>query len=219
MKEIGNIFLVWRKGPGDRRIPIGVIKRNSADGVRFNYLPKNIEKAKAIGFSAFEGFPDSSSEKVFTENVLDIFGQRLMRSERNDLSEFYEFWKIDKKFKDDIFYMLARTQGFLPTDNFEFLADFNPVQGLNFISEISGLSKTQISSNSLNVGDTLTYARESNNQYDKYAVKLFHQGLFLGYVKLIHSKVFYIAKSTLSVKVHHIEKNGVLGRVFIEVRV
>lgn len=218
MKEIGNIFLVWRKGSGDRRIPIGLIKKNTLDGVRFTYLPKKVEQAKSLGFSVFEGFPDTSAGRVYTENVLEIFGQRLMRSERNDLKEFYEFWKIDTRFKDDIYYMLARTQGLMPTDNFEFLADFNPNKGLSFISEISGLTKSQINTDKLNIGDQLTYVLERDNQYDKYAVKLYHNDLNLGYVKLIHSKVFYRSKSKIQVKVHHIEKNGVLSRVFIDVQ-
>lgn len=217
MKEIGNIFLVWRKGSGDRRIPIGLIKKNILDGVRFSYLHENVETARSLGFNAFEGFPDTTAKRIYTENVLEIFGQRLMRSERNDLKEFYEFWKIDTRFKDDIFYMLARTQGLMPTDNFEFLADFNPNKGLSFISEISGLSKSQISSDKLNIGDKLTYVLEPENQFDDFAVKLYLNDLQLGYVKLIHSKVFYRSKSKIQVKVHHIEKNGVLSRVFIDI--
>ena len=38
MKSIGNIYLTWRKGKGERRISIGVIKRNKSLGTRFHYL-------------------------------------------------------------------------------------------------------------------------------------------------------------------------------------
>ncbi len=219
MKEIGNIFLVWRKGLGERRIPIGIIKKNASEGVRFNYLQKGLAEAKKFGFVHFEGFPDTTEGKIYKENVIEIVGQRLMRSERNDINDFYDFWEVNKQFKEDAFYMLAQTQGLLPTDNFEFLAEFNPIKGLSFVTEISGLSKTQIDSKILHTGDKLSYELERNNDHDKYAVKLFKNDTELGYVKLIHSKVFYQAKSKINVTVQHIEKNGYLKRVFILVAV
>jgi hypothetical protein len=218
LKEIGNIFLVWRKGSGERRIPVGVIKKNATEGVRFNYLSKGLEEARKYGFVSFEGFPDTTEGKIFTKNVIDIFGQRLMRSERNDINDFYDFWKINKSHKDDSFYMLAHTQGLLPTDNFEFLAEFNAGKNLSFVTEISALSKLQIPSDLVIKGDKLTYELERTNEFDNYAVQLFKNDLFIGYVKLIHSKVFYQSKNKFELTVQHIEKNGVLKRVFIHVR-
>ena len=114
--------------------------------------------------------------------------------------------------------MLSQTQGILPTDNFEFLTDFNPSKGLEFVTEISGLSTRQISSNTLKVGDLLSFKRDSDNQYDSKAVLLYIDKIELGYVKRIHSKVFYKTKKTPIVKVQHIEKNGVLKRVFISIK-
>ena len=149
MSKIGNIFLVWRKGPGSRRIPVGEIKRNVSQGTRFEYIQKNLEKAKEQGFISYTGFPDT--DKKYTENVLEIFAQRLLKSERKDLSEFYEFWRVNPLMKTDSYYMLSQTQGFLPIDNFEFLTDFNPKKGLNFVTEIAGLTKTKISSDKLSV--------------------------------------------------------------------
>jgi len=215
MSRIGNIFLIWRKGPGSRRIPVGVIKRNSIDGTRFEYIKKNIEEANNQGFIPYTGFPDIT--KSYTNNVLEIFSQRLVKSERNDLSAFFEFWRIDSSKRNDSYYMLAHTQGILPIDNFEFLADFNPRKGLNFITEIAGLTKSKIPSQQLKVGDILDYKLEIDNPQDKYAVKLYKDNLELGYVKLIHSKVFHRAKGKLKVTVHHLERNGIIQRAFIEV--
>lgn len=216
MKAIGNISLVWRKGKGSRRIVVGVIKNNASQGVRFSYIPEGVEKAKQYGFTMYEGFPDITKE--YTENVIDIFGQRIMRSERNDIDDFFKFWQIDKKYKEDNFYMLAYTQGLLPTDNFEFLAEFNPIKNLSFITEISGLSKLSLPVDTLRIGDQLSYSKECNNQHDSCAIKLFKQNLFIGYVKLIHNKVFHKkSKSRLQVAVHHIENNGHINRVFLKV--
>lgn len=215
MSSFGNIYLIWRSGRGERRIPVGVIKKSATEGVRFSYLDKGVKEAKVKGFEFYTGFPDVTKE--YSENVLEIFGQRIVKSERNDLSDFYDFWKVDNTKKGDLFYMLAQTQGLLPTDNFEFLADFHPIAGTCFISEISGLSYKQIPSDSLKVGDELRFERESSNEHDKYAVLLFKDDLELGYIKKYHSKVIFNTKHTPTIKVHHIEKNGVLKRVFIAI--
>lgn len=217
MSRTGNIYVIWRKGQGSRRIPVGVIKSNVSEGLRFKYLQKNLETASKEGFIPYTGFPET--DKEYRENVLDILSQRLVKSERNDLSNFYEFWKVDLEKRFNPFYMLVQTQGLLPIDNFEFLADFNPNKGLNFISEIAGLTKTQVSSDKICVGDKLRYELELENEFDRYAVKLFKDNLFLGYVKLIHSKLFYKSKREIKVKVHHIEKNGILKRVFIDIEI
>ncbi|WP_412986576.1 hypothetical protein [Pontimicrobium sp. IMCC45349] len=217
MSKTGNIYVVWRKGQGSRRIPVGVIKNNATEGLRFKYLQKNLIEAAKEGFLPFTGFPETNKE--YKENVLDILSQRLVKSERNDLSSYYDFWKVDLNKRFDPFYMLIQTQGLLPIDNFEFLADFNPNKGLNFISEIAGLTKTKVPSDMISIGDELNYKFDKTNEFDRYAVKLFKEDLFLGYVKLIHSKLFYKSKRKVNVKVHHIEKNGVLKRVFIDISI
>lgn len=216
MSKIGNIFLVWRKGPGSGRIPVGEIKQNVSEGTRFAYIQDNLEDAKKQGFIPYTGFPDT--EKKYTENVLEIFAQRLSKPERNDLSEFYDFWKVKPNMKTDSYYMLSQTQGFIPTDNFEFLTDFNAIKSLNFVTEIAGLTKTKISSKELSLGEKLSYKLDRTNNFDKFAVEIYKGELFVGYVKLIHSRVFYKAKDIIDIKVHHIEKNGILKRVFIEVQ-
>ncbi|MEY2702035.1 MAG: hypothetical protein RLY43_668 [Bacteroidota bacterium] len=214
MKAIGNIQLIWRPGKGSRRISIGSIKKNETDGVRFQYNASGVEQAKKIGFEHYEGFPDT--EKVYTENVLQIFGQRLIKSERSDLQDFYDFWNIDKTKVKHKFYMLAFTQGLLPTDNFEFLADFNPVKNLTFVTEIANLTELQIDSSAVKTGDSLRYELEPENEFDKNAVKVFKDDLYLGHIKLIHCNVFHKTKKTFKLQVQGIEKNGVLKRIFVK---
>lgn len=215
MKSIGNIYLTWRKGKGERRISIGVIKRNKTLGTRFHYLKEGVKEAQKFGFSIYEGFPDTST--TYSNNVIEIFGQRIMRSERNDIKDFYDFWLIDKRHLNDVYYMLAHTQGILPTDNYEFLAEFNSSKDLKFITEISGLSKSKISSDALRKGDILTYKKEPKNSYDKFAVKVYKDKLCLGYIKIIHNHIFHRSSKTFKISVQHIEKNGVLKRVFLRV--
>lgn len=213
-KELGNIYLTWRKSRGDRRIIVGIIKKN-ATGVRFTYTitPQEAEKA---GFVPYADFP--SLEKEYTQNVLEVFALRLNKPERPDIQQYYDFWAIDAEHQQNKYYMLAHTQGLLATDNFEFLADFNPIKGLSFVSEICGLSHLQIPSNEVSIGDSLAWEREPLNKFDKYAVKVFKGELFVGYVKTVHNHIFSKNNSSrLKISVKSIESNGHLNRVFIKI--
>lgn len=216
MKEVGHIYLSWRKGLGERRHIVGVLRSNSTDGVRFAYLPKGVEKAQKEGFTVYTEFPDLTKE--YNGSALDVFGQRIMKSERSDINDFLSFWEINPKHKSDKYYLLARTQGLNPSDNFEFLADYNPVKGLCFLTDLAGLSKLNLSSGLLKEGDELSYELETDNQYDKYAVKVSFNGKLVGYIKKIHSQVFHKAgENKLKVRVKALDQNGSIKRIFVKV--
>jgi hypothetical protein len=215
VKAIGKIYLAWRKGKGSRRSIVGVIHKNATKGVRFEYLKDGVLKAMADGFTPYIDFPEI--EKTYTENVLEIFGQRLIKTERTDSQRYLDFWDIDSKFKEDKYYLLAYTQGMLSNDNFEFLADFNPVKDLKFVSEISGLSHLNLQSGILAVGDKLTYELEHTNPNDKFAVKVKKGNQLIGYVKMVHSRVFHKTKYPLQIKLKSIDQNGTINRIFIEI--
>lgn len=215
-RTIGNIYLAWRKGTGARRYIVGVIKYNSTEGVRFSYKKENVEKAQIDGFVPYTEFPFTDRE--YFEGVLDKFSQRLTRPERADYGRFIKFWEVPDQKRTDVFYLLAHTQGLAPTDNFEFLANFNPTTTLCFVSDLAGLSINQISKDTLKIGDELRYERESDNSYDKYAVKIFKGKTFLGYVKKIHSRVFYKkGADSLRITVKNIDANGIIRKVFIRI--
>ncbi len=216
-KGIAHIYLAWRKGAGFPRIIIGVMKR-SALGVTFSYIKEGVEEARREGFISYTDFPDEN--KVYTEGVLDIFGLRLNKSEREDIQRYYDYWEIDPLMKDDKYYLLAHTQGLLPTDNFEFLADYNPVKDLSFTTELCGLTKLQLHRDALNEGDVLTWVKDPNNPYDKFAVKVFKGDNFVGYVKKVHSRIFYKkSRGELKITVKSLNRNGHLNRAFIKVSV
>ena len=215
MKAIGKIYLAWRKGKGSRRSIVGVIHKNATEGVRFKYIKAGVEEAMKDGFTPYIDFPEV--DKIYSENVLEIFGQRLIKTERTDSQRYLDFWDIDSKYKEDKYYLLAYTQGMLSNDNFEFLADFQPVKDLRFVSEICGLSHFNLQSGVLAVGEKLTYELEHANINDKFAVKVKKGEQVVGYVKIIHSKVFHKTKYPLQIKVKSIDQNGIINRVFIEI--
>lgn len=213
MKSIACIYLAWRKGKGASRKIVGVIKRNSK-GITFNYITENLTDAKKDGFTYYVDFPDV--DRVYTENIIDIFGQRLTKTDRPDYQKYLDFWEIEKENTNDKYYLLARTQGLLATDNFEFLADYNPEKGLLFISEISGLSHVQLERGKLSIGDELTWEAEQSNSHDRMAIKLFKGNMFIGYVKVIHNRIFSKqGNKNIKVRVKSIEETDVIQRVFI----
>lgn len=216
MKEIGNIYLCWRKGQGERRHIVGVLKKNVTEGVRFEYLKAGVEDAKKQGFAPYPEFPDL--EKKYSDNVVEIFGQRIMKSERSDIKDFLDFWEVDYKYKDEKYYLLAHTQGLSPTDNFEFLADYNRIKSLCFLTDLASLSVLKLSAGCVQKGDQLTYELEKHNKHDKDAVKIFKGAVHVGYIKKIHSKVFHkkgVGSFQLTVKA--VEQNGTIKRVFLKV--
>ncbi len=216
MKAISNIYLIWRKGRGHRRHIIGVLKRNATEGVRFEYIRDNIALASEDGFAPYVDFPDI--EKVYKHNVIEIFGQRLFQAERTDRRRYYDFWELNMTMVDDKYYMLAYTQGLLSTDNFEFLADFHPIKELCFVSEITGLTERRISQDSVKVGDELKWVRESENKIDKQAIQVYKGNILIGYVKIVHNRVFCKpSKERLRIVVKDVDQNGLINRIFIRV--
>ncbi len=216
MKEFGHIFLTWRQGSGHRRHIVGVLKKSASMGISFRYLQENIENAKEQGFVPYTEFPEI--DKIYTDNVLETFSTRLTKPERTDISDFYKFWEIAEKNKDDKFYLLAKTQGFLPTDNFEFLADYHPVSGLNFLTDLAGVSHLKLPNDVVSVGDELRFEKETSNERDSYAIKVLKGYKEIGYIKKIHAKVFHKKNGeNLKLRVKAIDKNGFIKRVFVKV--
>lgn len=216
MIKYGKIYLAWRKGRGFARHIVGEIKSDS-EGISFKYLAnEELTKAQEDGFTNYTEFPNL--EKIYTENVVEVFKQRLTKSERGDYDRFLSFWNIEQKKKEDTLYLLALTQGLVPTDNFEFLADFHVTKELRIVSELTGLTNNPIDASAVKVDDMLTFEK-APSEHDNKQVNLYTEGRQLvGCVKKIHSRIFYKRRSEfLKVRVKAIEKNGVLKRAFIEI--
>jgi hypothetical protein len=216
MTEFDTIYLSWRKGQGSRRVLVGKIERQTNGKYIFQYDQAAVAEAKKEGFSPYTEFPDITKE--YNGTVLDVFAQRLMKSERPDIHSFYKFWEIAPDKQNDKFYLLGHTQGLLPTDNFEFLADYQLVDGLGFLTELASLSQQQLPPDAVKQGDELRFEIEPDNPYDREAVKVFKGSTMLGYIKQVHCRVFHQpGADRLKLTAKAVEKNGVLKRVFVKV--
>jgi hypothetical protein len=216
MKEFDKIYLSWRQGQTHRRHIVGILQKEAEGKFTFRYFKDKVEAAKEQGFSPYTEFPDV--DKVYNSNVVDIFAQRLTKSDRVDVQKFYDFWEVDLKYKEDKFYLLGHTQGLVPTDNFEFLADYNPADGLHFLTEVAGLSDKKLPADTIKHGDVLRFELDPDNQYDKEAVKVFKEDLEIGYIKKIHCRVFSKpGAGNLKLEVKAVDKNGIIKRIFVKV--
>jgi hypothetical protein len=216
MKDFEKIYLSWRPGQGKARHIVGVLEHQSDDKFTFSYDNSAVAEAQKDGFSPYTEFSDT--KRTYNGNVLDIFAQRLMKSERSDIQTFYDFWEIEPQFVNDKFYLLGHTQGLLPTDNFEFLAEYNPIPGLHFLTDLARVIDRNLPVNSVGVGDELRYELDRSNAHYEYAVKVFKGDMELGYIKKVHSTLFYKAgeyKIKLTVKA--IDQNGIIKRIFVKV--
>jgi len=215
MKEFDKIFVTWRKGVGQDRCAIGVLEKNDLGKHTFQYLSEAF-KMENDGFKPYTEFQDLNT--IYNGNVAEIFGQRLMRPNRADVSSFYSFWDVDISKIDDKFYLLGKTQGLVPTDNFEFLADYIPFKGLSFVTELAGLSTNRLERGSLIVNDILRFEKQYDNAFDSNAIKVFKDSLFIGYIKKYHNGFFWKSGvEDLVLKVKALEQNGVIKKVFVEV--
>ena len=214
---IRKIYISWRKKPEDRRFLIAVLKRRTASGMSFKYLP-DLSEAKREGLDNFFGF-GKDAENLSSIEIQNIVGLRVFSKDKADRKDFLQFWEANKVKSDNPFTLLALTQGKSPTDNFEFLADFSYVEkrNLHFVTDISGLSHMKLPARSIKKGDVLSYRAESDNKFDEHAIAIFHNDLKIGYIKKVHNKVFHKYKS-LNMTVKAIDENGVIRQIFIDVK-
>lgn len=212
--KIRQIVVTWRQGRGSSRIPIAIVKKNESEGMSFRYIAEGVELAKKSGFVCYPDFTDTN--KVYTLNIQQILSHRLNSPERPDIEKYYDFWEIPEESRGDVFRMLAYTQGQLPTDNFEFLAQYYTVSKVRFVSEITGFSEMPLETGTLREGCELEWKLEPRNEFDKYAVALYYESQMIGHIKRIHNDVFHLRNAgVLKVKVKKLEQNGHINKAYI----
>jgi hypothetical protein len=217
MGEFNKIYLVWRKGAGQGREIVGTLEKKADGRGVFSYAPE-VEQLTKKGFTPYVEFKDL--HKAYNGNVIEIFGQRLTKGDRPDISRFYDFWEVDAAQKDDQFYLLGKTQGLVPTDNFEFLAEYHMQPGVHFLTEIAGLSVTKIAKGAVQNGDILRFELDPSNSSDPFAVKVFKGNLHVGFIKKVHSRIFHEnGGEALKLAVKALEQNGFIKRIFVKVSV
>ncbi len=209
-----NIYLSWRKKPNETRLIVGKINRNEiGNGIVFAYT-EELEQAQKEGFSYVMGLKEVKRlSPIEIENQLSY---RIVSKSKANRNEILRFWEAENR--EDIFDLLALTQGRSPTDSFEFLADFSESteKHFKFVTDVASLSHLNIPSNFVKEGDILSYKHEKDNQTDKNAIALYKDESKVGYIKRIHNRLF-VSKKDLNLTVKSITANGVIKAMYVTV--
>lgn len=215
---VQRIFLSWRTGNGASRRIVGEFFR-VGDRIDFRYLldRPDIRTAVGEGFFGYPIFP--LSERTF-QDVLPYVSRRLVDADRSDRVQYLEQWNATDRDIDE-FDRLALTQAWLTNDRFEFLGEFEPKDGLNFVTDLAGQSHYNAEIGCANPDDELTFELEVIPGYKEPAVNVYNSNrAMLGRIKQVHNHLFShpdIGHFNVSLKLKDSEQNGVLKKLFVEV--
>ncbi|MBQ9072152.1 MAG: HIRAN domain-containing protein [Bacilli bacterium] len=185
MKEM---WLIWKHPETRRRYKVGTLNYDDKTYI-FKYVNPELDDALKAEFNYFPGFEEIN--KVYTSNVLFAnIETRLPNSSRKDYLEILNSYNLEHD--STKLEILKATKGRLLTDNYEFVPAFDTrkvefdVAGTRHCPDVNDCK------NKINVNDKLLLELESDNEYDKYTIKviLTKEGrkYHLGYVPRYYSK-------------------------------
>lgn len=218
-RVVQRIYLSWRTGDGATRRIVGQFWRTES-GVDFKYILDRTDIIDAVG-EGFIGYPDFPFSEETYHDVLPIIARRLVDADRSDRVKYLEHWNAADRDIDD-FDRLALTQAWLTNDRFEFLGEFEPRDGLNFVTDLAGQSHYKVERGKVDCEDPLNFRLESINGFDEPAVNVYNErGDHLGRIKQVHNRLFShpdIDNYEVELCLKDSEQNGVLKKLFVEVR-
>jgi hypothetical protein len=218
-RVVQRIYLSWRTGDGASRRIVGEFWRTD-DRVDFKYLLNHKDIFDAVG-EGFLGYPDLPFSAATYRNVLPIIARRLVDSDRSDRVKYLEQWNANDQGIDD-FDRLALTQAWLTNDRFEFLGEFKPRDGLDFVTDLAGQSHLQLQPGVAQPAEALRFEVEVKPEFEYPVVHVLNSnGTCLGRIKQVHNRLFShpdIARFDVSLKLKDAEQNGVLKKLFVEVK-
>lgn len=216
---VQRIYLSWRPGDGASRRLVGEFWRT--DGcIDFRYLLDRRDIVEAVG-EGFIGYPDFPLSDRIYQDVLPIIARRLVDTDRSDRVKYLEQWNAADADIDE-FDRLALTQAWLTNDRFEFLGDFEPRDGLTFVTDLAGQSHYKVERGKVDCNDRLNYKLEPINGFQEPAVNVYNErGEHLGRIKQVHNHLFShpdIGRYNVALCLKDSEQNGVLKKLFVQVK-
>lgn len=206
--HIRKLQIAWRRKPGEPRLLVGEIVRHG-DDFRMEYNGPDFKEALEREFQGCPGLP--VTEVVYGNQAMASLGSRNPDRRRPDYGELMKFWRIPTD--ADAFTVLGMTGGRLPTDTLEFLAEFDPTSGTDFITRIAGIDHTPFKQTlrACKSGDLLELQLQPSNLYDSDAIKVFWQGHDVGFIPRVHnSSIIEAIRAGLVVssRVQQVKCNG-----------
>lgn len=182
------LYLVWKEPQRRSRYIVGVLKKG--DKYEFKYVD-NIKEYIKIGFDLLVSFPDIN-KKYINDNLFPEFLSRIPGPTRVDIKEILEKYGLKEY---DAFELLKRSGAKTSLDMLEFI---DPI--LNFRSKnitrkfyVAGTRYNCRKENEdkINIGDKVVLIEEPTNEYDKYAIKMEINNIFVGYIPSYYSEMVY----------------------------
>lgn len=223
--DTDKIYLTWRKDVDRPRHIIGILQRDN-NNYSFMYSEKNVAiAAQEDDFTYYPAFNEIN--KVYTDNVLEIFKRRLLNPQRRDYDDFLNYWGAIG-YKEDTFSLLGLTGAKLLTDNFEFIAPHEecPARFNTDVSWLNTKSKYVVDKirqlTNKEIEERLSLKQEPENSYDDKAVKVLFEQKLLGYLKSIHCENVFNAINKgkmVRTQVANIIKNGTIKEVLLRINI
>ena len=215
---VHRLLLGWPSGEGGSKHVVGEFWRVE-DRVDFKYLLNHKDIFDAVG-EGFLGYPDFPFSADTYRDVLSIISRRLVDSDRSDRVKYLQQWNATDRDIDD-FDRLALTQAWLTNDRFEFLGEFEPRDGLDFVTDLAGQSHLQLEPGIAQPTEALHFEVEVKPEFEYPVVHVLNSnGTCLGRIKQVHNRLFShpdIGRFNVSLKLKDAEQNGVLKKLFVEV--
>lgn len=183
-----ELWLIWKDPKSRRRYKVGILTRDSFE-YKFNYVNPELNDAKLDGFNYFPGFEDTAktyeSDTLFTN-----IATRLPNETRPDYLEILNCYNLTKDSNE--FEVLKATRGRTITDNYEFVAAFNPNKVEFDVAGTSHSNDLEKCKDYLKVNKKLYLEQEPSNLNDINAIKIIFKengnNYHLGYVPRYYSK-------------------------------
>lgn len=177
-----ELWLIWKEPITRRRFKVGSLKKINNSYI-FNYVNPELDEAVNAGFTYFPGFSDTRKEyksDILFANILS----RLPNSVRPDYLEILNSYNLDMDSNE--LEILEATRGRTLTDNYEFVPAFDKSKIEFDVAGTSHCADIIKCKNLLSINKKLYLEPESNNPYDKNAIKVMFKengdSYHLGYV-------------------------------------
>lgn len=184
--EPERLLLSWQAQESTMRSRyiIGELVRKADDFI-LNYFKDSADYVEATqhGFNGYPAFMRSESSS-YDNQVLEAFTRRLPPRNRSDFYRYLELRGINPDADISDFALLGYAGAKLPDDGFELVHPFeNVATPFEFITEIAGFRHNSVlSPDNINLGDTVNFVPEPNNEHDSHAIRVDLNGNKLGYI-------------------------------------
>lgn len=235
LAEPDRLYLAWQAPDhlGNRfRWAVGVIERHVA-GASFRYLrsgseferlnqSKGFDELRSLGFEGYPAF--KLRQQLQLDGVMEALMRRLPPRSRTDFLEFRRQFRLSDNVKISDFALLAQTEAKLPSDGFSLVDPLNPkISKCDLMLEVAGLRYYVPKDHDLEryVGNTVDAILETDNAYDRNAVKLVLNGQKIGFINRLQAETFgsWLSNRQVSVVLERVNGTRDRPRGFIFVRV